>query len=192
MKTFEIIGEKREAVGKKDAKKIRKDGKIPCVLYGGAEIKHFVAPINSFKKAIYTPSVYIVGLNINGVESKAVLQDIQFHPVSDAIQHIDFLEINDNEPVTISIPIRLEGLAAGVKAGGKLQQMQRRLKVKGLPQFLPDYLNIDVTEVGLGGTVKVGKLHFENLELLDDKNVVVAAVKLTRAARGLQQEEPKK
>jgi large subunit ribosomal protein L25 len=184
MKTFQLTGSKRELTGKKAAKAYRKESLVPCVLYGGENVTHFTVTKEGVRKLIYTPEIHIVDLTIDGQTSKAILKASQFHPVSDELLHVDFLEIFEAKPVTIEIPIVLEGLAEGVKAGGKLSLEMRKLKVKGLYNNLPESLTINIENLGLGKTIQVGELQFENLELLNSKDNVVAAVKLTRAARG--------
>ncbi len=185
MKSIELKGVVREATGKKDCKKLRRVGKVPCVLYGGESNIHFAVETSALRDLVYTPNVYLVELEIDGNAHKAIVKDLQFHPVSDAILHVDFLEIFDDKKVEISIPVALNGLAAGVKAGGKLQTLNRKLLVKALPKDLPDTLDIDVTKLALGKSIKVGDVDFENIELLNVKNTVIASVKLTRAAKGM-------
>ncbi len=185
MKTFELKGSIREDLGKKATKKIRKQGMIPCVIYGGEKPVHFAAPINDFRNLIYTPHVYIVNLELDGNKHLAVLKEMQFHPTSDAILHIDFFEIFEGKPTTIGIPVVTKGLSEGIQAGGKLKVEMRRLKVKALPKDLPDVLTIDVTEIALGQSLKVRELKFDNLELLDPAGAVVVSVKLTRVAKGM-------
>ncbi|TAJ13423.1 50S ribosomal protein L25/general stress protein Ctc [Marinilabiliaceae bacterium JC017] len=187
MKTIDIKGFKREETGKSATKQLRQAGSVPCVLYGGEEVAHFSTPQKDMRNLFYTPNVYIVKLNIDGKEVNAILQDVQFHPVTDEVIHIDFLQIKDDKPVVIEIPVKLEGFAEGVKAGGKLQLEMRKLKVKALAKDLPDTLNINIDHLGLGKATQVGELNFENLELLNAKNAVVVAVRLTRAARAAQQ-----
>jgi len=184
MKTFELKGSLRKNVGKKDTRALRAAAKVPCVLYGGKENLHFAVAEGDFRNLIYTPHVYIVDLNVDGKKVQAVLKDIQFHPVQEQILHVDFLEVSDDKKLDIAIPIETFGLAEGVKMGGKLQVAYRRLKVRGLMKDLPDTLKVDVSGIKLGSTIKVGQLAFDNLELLDSKNAVVASVKLTRAAKG--------
>lgn len=184
MKSIELKGAVRTSIGKKDSNRLRREEKTPCVLYGGKENVHFSLEKLSLKQLVYTPDVFLVDLEIEGAKHKAVLKDLQFHPVTDEIIHIDFLEIFDDKAVEISIPVALKGLAAGVKAGGKLQTLNRKLKVKALPKDLPDTLDIDITKLTLGKSIKVGDVSFENIEMLNAKNTVIAAVKLTRAAKG--------
>jgi large subunit ribosomal protein L25 len=185
MKTFQLEGSKREGTGKKAAKAYRKESLVPCVLYGGEEVVHFTILKEGVRKLIYTPEVYIVDLSIDGKKYNAILKDSQYHPVSDELLHADFLQVFEDKPVVVEIPVVLEGLAEGVKAGGKLSLEMRKLKVKGLYKNFPEQLTINIEDLGLGKTIQVGKLQFDNLELLNAKDNVVAAVKLTRAARGL-------
>ncbi len=185
MKSIELKGVARKATGKKDSKQLRREDKVPCVLYGGEQNVHFAVNSGSLRDLVYTPNVYLVDLEIDGKAYKAIVKDLQFHPVTDNILHIDFLEIFEDKAVEIKIPVALQGLAAGVKAGGKLQTLNRKLKVKALPKFLPDTLNIDVTELALGKSIKVGDVSFENIEILNANNTVIASVKLTRAAKGM-------
>lgn len=182
MKTIEIKGSVRSELGKKATRELRKNGQVPCVVYGGESVTHFTAPVEAFRGLIYTPNIYIVDLVIDGKACKAILKDIQYNCVSDAIEHIDFLEVNDKKPVSIAIPVKLNGLAEGVRQGGKLVLKLRKIRVKGLIAKLPDILDIDVTNLGLGKAIKIQDLSFDGLELLEAKNVVVATVKMTRAA----------
>ena len=184
MKTFDLSGEVRSELGKKATKAVRAAETIPCVQYGGKENVHFVVTESAVRKLVYSPDVFVVNLTVGSTATKAIMKEIQFHPVSDKILHIDFVEINEAKPVVVEVPVLLKGLAEGVKAGGKLSLEIRKLKVKGLYTNVPEKIEVDVTSVGLGKTVQVGKLHVENLEILNNKNAVVAQVKLTRAARG--------
>ena len=184
MKTFQLEGSKRAQTGKKATKAYRKESLIPCVLYGGEEVIHFTVSKEGIRKLIYTPEVHTVELTIDGKPCTAIVKETQFHPVSDELLHVDFLQIFDTKPVVIEIPVVLEGLAEGVKAGGKLSLEMRKLRVKALYANLPEKLLINVENIGLGKTIQVGDLHFDNLELLNAKDNVVVAVKLTRAARG--------
>jgi len=184
MKTFELSGEVRENLGKKATKAVRVSENIPCVLYGGKDNVHFTVSASAVRKLIYTPEVYVVELTIGKNKTKAIMKELQFHAVTDKVQHIDFLEIDEKKPVVVELPVKLTGLAEGVKAGGKLSLETRKLKVKGLYKNIPEKIDVDVTSVGLGKTVQVGKLQVKDLEILNNKNAVVAQVKLTRAARG--------
>ncbi len=189
MKTIEIKGSVRKETGKKNTKKIRKAGQIPCVLYGGEKNIHFSAPENNFIHLVYTPHVYIVKLDIDGEIHKAVLKDMQFHPVSDDILHIDFLEISDDKPVVIEIPIKLNGVPKGVKEGGKLYTMMRKLRVSALPADLPDQMEIEVAHLDIGNSIYIEDLEFEKLELLNAKRSPVVMVRTTRAAKGMEMPE---
>ena len=184
MKTFELKGTVRTDLGKKATKAERVAENVPCVLYGGKENVHFTTTISDIRKLIYTPEVYIVNLDIDGKKTKSIMKALQFHPVSDKVLHIDFLQVTETRPVTVELPVKLEGLAEGVKAGGKLSLEVRKLKVKGLYTKIPENIVIDVTELALGKSIQVGKVSVANLEILNNKNAVVAQVKLTRAARG--------
>lgn len=186
MKTFELKGEIREDFGKKAARVYRSEGLIPCVVYGGSggENINFVVKSSDVRNLVYTPEVYLVNLDLGGKKMMAILKDLQFHPVKDNVLHIDFLHVFENAPVVIEIPVRLQGLAAGVRAGGKLSLDMRKLKVKALPAKLPEELVVNVESLELGKSIQVGQLQFEGLELLNAKNAVVCRVQLTRAARG--------
>ena len=186
MKTFDIKGVERKDIGKKATKALRVDELVPCVLYGGEKNVHFAVEEKAFQYLVYTPNVYIVNIDIDGKKSIALMQDIQFHPVTDKILHVDFLEIDDNKKVSISIPVKLDGLAEGVKQGGKLSLKLRKLKVNGFAKDFPDTLDINVDNLVLGKSIKIGELNFNNLDLLESKNSVVAAVKLTRSAISAQ------
>lgn len=184
MKTFELKGTVRTDLGKKASKAERVAENVPCVLYGGKENIHFTTTVSDIRKLVYSPEVFVVDLNIDGKKTKAVMKALQFHPVSDKVLHIDFLQLTDDKPVVVELPVKLEGLAEGVKAGGKLALEMRKLKVKGFYKLIPENIVIDVTELGLGKSILVAKVSVPNLEILNAKNAVVAQVKLTRAARG--------
>ena len=172
---------------------MRRNDSVPCVLYGsqkdenGKQIAtHFSVTVDGLRKLVYTPHIYVVDLNIDGKIVNAVMKDIQFHPVTDAILHVDFYQIDENNPIVMEVPVQLEGLAEGVKAGGKLVLQMRKLKVKALYNVIPERMVINVSSLGLGKTIKVGELSYEGLEIQNAKDAVVCAVKLTRAARGAQ------
>ena len=193
MKEINVKGTARAAFGKKAAREIRKANAVPCNLYGEAKDENgapvalpFTVTNDELRNLIYSPDIYAVNLNIDGKECKAILKEIQFHPVKDNVLHVDFYEITDTKPIVMEVPIKLNGLAEGVKAGGKLALQIRKLKVKALYNVIPERLVVDVTPLGLGKTIKVGELKYEGLELLNAKEAVVCAVKLTRAARGAQ------
>jgi len=182
MKTVSLSGSPRENVGKKDAKKNRNLGKVPCVLYGGKEQVHFAVDEKSFIKIIFTPEVFLINIQIDGKEFNAVLQDIQYHPVSDRVLHADFLEIMPGKPVTIAVPIKISGVAPGVLAGGKLLKKKRKIRVKALQEHLPDNIEIDISNLEIGDSVKIKDIKIENLEHLDSPRDMVVAVKVTRIA----------
>ena len=184
MKTFELKGAVRTDLGKKASKADRVGDNVPCVLYGGAENVHFTTTVGDIRKLIYTPEVFVVNLDIDGKKTKSIMKALQFHPVSDKVLHIDFLQVTEDKPVVVELPVKLEGLAEGVKAGGKLALEMRKLKVKGLYNQIPENIVINVSDLGLGKSIQVAKVAVENLEILNAKNAVVAQVKLTRAARG--------
>ena len=184
MKSFELKGELRESLGKKASKSSRKEGEVPCVLYGGDEVVHFNVTKEGIRKLIYTPEIFLVNLTIGKKACNAILKDMQFHPVTDNLLHVDFYQVIADRPIIMEVPVVLEGLAEGVKAGGKLSLELRKLKVKGLYNHIPEKLIINVESLGLGKSIQVGNLSFDNLELMNAKNNVVCAVKLTRAARG--------
>ncbi|MCQ2094972.1 MAG: 50S ribosomal protein L25/general stress protein Ctc [Bacteroidaceae bacterium] len=190
MKEISLNGQARTDLGKKASRELRKQGMVPCVIYGvekDAEGKptaqSFVVSQKELAKLLYTPNVYIVNLNLDGKEVKAILKDLQCDFVSDRPMHVDFYQITAEKPIVMEIPIKLNGLAAGVKAGGKLATSVRKLKVKSAYTNFPDTLDIDVTELGLGKSIKVAELNFENLEIVTSKEVVVCSVRMTRAAR---------
>lgn len=211
MKTFQLSAEPRTDLGKKAAKAIRKENKIPVVLNGGEIIAlpyagtlkpgekiveigngrgiittDLTVTNEAVRKLIYTPEIFAIELDVNGEKRMAVLKDIQFHPVKDTILHIDLLEVSDKKPVTIEVPVQLEGHAEGVKAGGKLSLSMKKIKVKAIYTNIPERVVVNVDNLGLGKTIQIGDLHFEGLELTNAKNAVVCAVQLTRAARGAQ------
>ncbi len=190
MKTIEVKGTartiaERSSEQSKTLKQLRKNGQVPCVLYGVGENVHFTVTADGLRNLVYTPNVYIVDLDIDGKSVKAVMKDIQFYPVKDNILHVDFYQITEGKPIVIEVPVQLEGLAEGVRAGGKMVLQTRKLKVKADYKVIPDRLVVNVTNLGLGKTIQVGELSYEGLELLNAKDAVVCAVKLTRAARGL-------
>jgi len=183
MKSISIKGTKREVVGKKEAKRLRLEGLVPGVLYGGEEPIHFYAPEKEFKSLIYTPNVYLVNLDIDGTVYQSIIQDTQFHPVEEQLMHVDFLRTSDDKMVKVEIPVKTEGFAKGIRKGGKLKLNLRTLKVKAMVKHLPDTININVDDLDLGQSYKVGSLQRENLEFLNAKAVPVVTIMITRAAR---------
>ena len=186
MQVFELKGELRTDLGKKATKVLREEKKVPCVLYGGKENIHFSVVEKDLSKLVYTPLVYIVKIMIDGNAYEAVMREIQFHPVTDRILHIDFYHIFAEKPVIIEVPVKLKGFAEGVQAGGKLVQVIRKLKVKALPANLPGEVELDVTSLGLGKSIKVKELSFDNFEVVNAKEVVIAQVKVTRASKSVE------
>lgn len=193
MKSIDITGSLRTETGKKATHALRKNSQVPCVLYGIKKDENglpvatpFTVTVEGLRKLVYTPHIYVVNLNIDGQVYNAIMKDIQFHPVTDAILHVDFYQINEENPIVMEVPVQLDGLAEGVRAGGKLVLQIRKLKVKALYNNMPERVVINVTNLGLGKTIKVGELHYDNMEILNAKEAVVCAVKLTRAARGAQ------
>jgi large subunit ribosomal protein L25 len=190
MKTIEIAVKKRIAVGKTETKKLRNADNVPCVMYGGDHVYHFYAHENAFLKLVYTHRAHLVDLNIEGEKHVAIMQDIQFHPTTDKIIHIDFVEVFEDKPVIMHIPIDLTGSSIGVKNGGKVRQKRRSLKVKGLAKDLPDHLEVDMTMVDIGHVVKVGDLEYPNLDLLDPhRSMVVSVISSRLAAKGMEMPE---
>ena len=189
MKSIDVKGTARTATGKKATQEIRKAGSVPCNLYGEARGENglpvalsFSTTAEELRKLVYSPDIYSVNLNIDGKEYKAVMKELQFHPVTDKLLHVDFYEITEEKPIVMEVPIKLNGLAEGVKAGGKLAASVRKLQVRAVFSAIPERLNIDVTNLGLGKTIKVGELSFEGLELVTSPSVVVCQVKMTRSA----------
>src|SRR5688572_13685962 len=183
MKTIEIVGYKRANLGKAESQRLRNDGYVPCVVYGGNEQVHFYAPMILFRDLVYTNEAHFVHLNLEGEESKAILQEVQFHPVSEIILHADFLKIADDRKIKMSIPVRLVGKAKGVEKGGALVRKRAALKVAGFLKDMPDHIDVDVTELDFHHAVKVGDMKMEGLEFLDPKQSAIAAVEVPRAAK---------
>ena len=189
MKSINVKGTARTATGKKATRDIRKAGCIPCNIYGEAKGENGLPVASSFtvtqdevRKLVYTPDIYSVNLTIDGQECKAIMKELQFHPVTDQLLHVDFYEITETKPIIMEVPIKLNGLAEGVKAGGKLATGVRKLKVRAVYTAIPEKLDIDVTHLGLGKTIKVSELSYEGLELVTSPSVVVCQVKMTRSA----------
>lgn len=189
MKSIDVKGTARTVTGKKATREIRKSGLIPCNLYGEKrgenglpEALGFAVAASEVRNLVYSPDIYSVNLTIDGKEFKAIMKELQFHPVTDQLLHIDFYEITEEKPIVMEVPIKLNGLAEGVKAGGKLAASVRNLKVRAPYAQIPEKLNIDVTHLGLGKTIKVAELSFEGLEIVTSPSVVVCQVKMTRSA----------
>ena len=188
MKEINVTGQKRTDLGKKASKTLRKEGLVPCNLYGLAEqdgkptAMAFAVPMTELRKIIYTPHIYVINLVIDGESRTAILKEIQFHPVTDAVLHVDFLEVNDQKPITIGIPVKLTGLAQGVRDGGRMNLSIRKIEVKAPYQQIPEHLDVDVTALQIGKSIKIGQLNFEGLEIVTGKEVIVCSIKMTRAA----------
>jgi len=182
MKVAQLSGSPRANVGKKDAKALRDAGQVPCVLYGQGTQTHFSVKDITIEKMVYNPDVFQFELDIDGKKTKAIIQEIQQHPVTDKVMHVDFLELDAKKPVKVALPVRLTGSSRGVMAGGKLMQVFRRLKVVGLPGELPDAITIDISKLRIGQSVRVGDLETGGLKFVDAKNAVVVAVKMARGA----------
>lgn len=183
MKTIEIIGSFRKELGKKSSRELRKAGNVPCVVYGGKENIHFFSHENNFTKLIYTPDAHLVHLKIEGREYRAILKEIQFHPVSDRINHVDFTEVFDDKPISIGIPISVSGDSVGVIAGGKLRIRKRSIMVRGLVADIPEHLPIDITDLKIHDSVKVGDLSYDKIELIDMKKSMVLTIATSRVAQ---------
>jgi len=187
MKSITISGSQRESVGKVSTKALRNAGKVPCVLYGGDKPLHFSADETSFKKLVYTANVYTAMIEIDGAKYHAILQDIQFHPVSDKILHMDFYQLFDDKLVTMDIPVRLVGSSPGVINGGSLSFAKRKLSVRALPADLPDFINADISKLKIGNKVIVSELADDKFSILHPENTVVVQVRTARAA--IEEEE---
>jgi large subunit ribosomal protein L25 len=189
MKTIAISAKKRTELGKKFTRDLRKTDHVPCVMYGGAEVIHFHAHENDFRHIVYTPDAFIIEFDLDGQKHKAVMHELQFHPVTDKLNHIDFVEVFDDKPVTVEIPISLVGAAIGLKDGGKSRQRRRVLKVRGLVKYLPDTLEIDITDIAIGDVIKIGDLSYDNLEILDPSQSMIFAVVSSRISKGMEMGE---
>lgn len=196
MKEIEVTGKKRSTIGKKSSKNLRKEGFIPCNLYGEAKDESgapkalaFTCPMNELRKIVYTPHIYVINLIIDGESHTAILKELQFHPVTDALLHVDFYEVNDQKPITIGIPVKLTGLAQGIRDGGRMNLSIRKINVTAKYQDIPEHLDIDVTDLKIGKSIKVGDLHFEGLEMATSKEVVVCSIKATRKSNAASKAE---
>ncbi len=188
MKTVSLSGSPRENVGKKDAKSLRRKGLVPCVAYGGTEQLHFFLDERDFNKILFTPETYIISLKVGDKEVKTLLQDVQYHPVTDKILHADFMEFDDSKPVKTAIPVKTFGTSVGVLKGGALKLVMRKLVVKALASDIPDYVEIDISKIDIGDAVKVKDLSIAGLEFMDRPNNVVATVKVTRVKVDIEEE----
>ena len=195
MKEIVVNGQKRTETGKKATKQMRKEGLVPCNIYGEKRCENglpeamaFSVPMTELRKIVYTPHIYVINLNIDGESHPAIIKELQFHPVSDALLHVDFYEINESKPITIGIPVKLNGLAQGVRDGGRLSLIVRKVNVTAKFQDIPETLDIDVTNLNIGKSIKVGDLSFPGLEMATSKEVVVCTIKATRKSNAAAQE----
>jgi large subunit ribosomal protein L25 len=189
MKSVALSGIKREERGSSNANSLRKEERVPCVIYGGKENIHFSVEELKFNKLINTNEVYFVDLDIDGAKFKTIIQDVQFHPVTDKTIHVDFLEVAEDKPVTVNIPVTLTGASKGVLNGGKLRIVTRRLKINGLPSALPESIELDITPLRIGHSIKVGEINIDGLTFLDSANTVVVGVKMARVVIEDEEEE---
>ncbi|WP_018463308.1 50S ribosomal protein L25/general stress protein Ctc [Segatella paludivivens] len=196
MKEISVTGQKRADLGKKASKEIRKQGMIPCNIYGEKkdangvpEALAFAAPLSELRKIIYTPHIYVVDINIDGEHHTAILKEIQFHPVTDAPLHVDFFEVNDQKPITMGVPVKLVGLAQGVRDGGRMNLTVRKINITAPYQQIPEHLDVDVTALKIGKSIKVGELSYEGLEIATSKSVIVCSIKMTRQAQQASTDE---
>ena len=190
MKEINVTGQKRTDLGKKASKLLRKEGLVPCNLYGEQKDENgkpvamsFAVPMTELRKVVYTPHIYVINLIIDGESHTAVMKELHFHPVTDALLHVDFYEVNDQKPLTIGIPVKLVGLAQGVRDGGRMNLSIRKINVTAPYQQIPEHLDVDVTALKIGKSIKVGELSFEGLEIATPKEVIVCSIKMTRAAQ---------
>lgn len=197
MKEITLNGTRRSELGKKASRAARKEGLVPCVIYGELRDENnlpkaemFTVPYEEARKLLFTPDIFLVNINLDGKVRTAIIQDAQFHPVKDTVMHIDFYEVHADKPVIMAVPVETKGLAAGVQAGGRLNLAVRKIKVRATYKNIPEKLVVDVTDLRLGKSIKVGDLNFEGLELVTPKDVVVCSVKMTRVAQTQEEEAP--
>lgn len=188
MKTIEIIGYKRANLGKLEARRLRGDGNVPCVLYGGKEQVHFYAPMILFRDLVYTPEAAFIKLNIEGDEYEAILQDVQFHPVNELILHADFLELHEDRLIKMDIPVQFNGIAPGIQQGGKLMVNLRKVHIQALPKDMPERIDLDISGLELGNSVKIGDIETKNFTLLNSPRVSIATISIPRLMKGSQAE----
>jgi large subunit ribosomal protein L25 len=182
MKVAQLSGSLRTSVGKKDAKALRNEERVPCVLYGQGTQTHFSATKLDIERLVFTPEVYQVEITVDGKKSKAIIKDLQQDPIKGTVRHIDFYELDDTKPVKVGLPVRLTGASRGVLAGGKLLQVFRKLTVVGLPNALPEAITIDISKLRIGQSIRVGAVETEDMKFLEAKNAVVVSVKMARGA----------
>ena len=191
MKSIAISGSRRESVGKRDAKELRYQGKVPAVLYGGQNQIHFSVSATDLKSLVYTPDVQFVDLDVEGVKAHAIIQDLKFHPLTDLPLHVDFLELNEAKPTVMEIPVKLTGTSPGVKTGGKLIQKLRKLRVKALPKDMPQYVEVSLETLEVGKSVSVGDLKFNDFLITNNTDDTIVSVIMSRALKQAEQETKK-
>ncbi len=183
MKTILLKGLERDSVGTSSSKALREAGQVPCVLYGGESQVNFSVYRDDFKNLIYTPNTYLVKLELGDKSYKAIVQEIQFHPVNDSIIHVDFLEVKEDKPVVVSVPTRVTGNSPGVRAGGRLAVKLKKVRIKGMLNDLPDAIDVNINHVELGKSIKIEDIQVNNIELLHAPNIAILTVEATRATR---------
>jgi large subunit ribosomal protein L25 len=188
MKSIAISGSPRENVGKRDAKELRYEGKVPAVLYGGKDQIHFSVSASDLRGLVYSPDVCFVDLDIAGFKVRAIIQDIDFHPLTDKALHVDFLELDDKKPVVMQIPVKLTGTSPGVKIGGKLVQKLRKLKVKALPKDMPQYVEVSIANLEVGKLISVDELKFDNFVIINNPDDTIVSVTMSRALKQAENE----
>ena len=191
MKSIAISGSRRENVGKRDAKELRYEGKVPAVLYGGKNQIHFSVSASDLKSLVYTPEVSFVALDVAGVKAQAIIQDVHFHPLTDLPLHVDFLELDEKKPVVMQIPVKLTGTSPGVKIGGKLVQKLRKLRVKALPKDMPQYVEVSISKLDVGKSVGVGSLKFDNFSITNNPEDTIVSVTMSRALKQAENDAKK-
>jgi large subunit ribosomal protein L25 len=191
MKSIAISGSPRENVGKRDAKELRYEGKVPAVLYGGKNQIHFSVSASDLKSLVYTPEVSFVALDVAGVKAQAIIQDVHFHPLTDLPLHVDFLELDEKKPVVMQIPVKLTGTSPGVKIGGKLVQKLRKLRVKALPKDMPQYVEVSISKLDVGKSVGVGSLKFDNFSITNNPEDTIVSVTMSRALKQAENDSKK-
>jgi large subunit ribosomal protein L25 len=189
METVKLSAQARVDLGKKESKVLRKEGMVPSVLYGGENNVHFAVKANDLRNLVYTPNVYKIEIDVDGTAYQAILKDIQFHPVTDEVIHVDFIELVPNKAVTYSIPVKIEGSAKGVMLGGKMRLNMRRLNVRSTPENMVNEVVLDVTELGIGKSIRVSQVETNNFDLLNAGSAVIVAVKMARGAKKVEEEE---
>lgn len=191
MKSIAISGSPRENVGKRDAKELRYEGKVPAVLYGGKNQIHFSVSASDLKSLVYTPDVSFVALDIAGVKAQAIIQDVHFHPLTDQPLHVDFLELDEKKPVVMLIPVKLTGTSPGVKIGGKLVQKLRKLRVKALPKDMPQHVEVSISKLEVGKSVSVGSLNFDSFKITNNPEDTIVSVTMSRALKQAENDAKK-